>query len=108
MRTDMRKGRLPFAPKASEGYTLNFKGRRMMDQVRTETNKYGNFLPMIMQKAIFNPGVRQSYFFEENGYEYEKHATWNPKTETMYTTMYCPYYYNYHIGSYCSCCGQKD
>jgi len=105
MTTETRKGKLPFASgHASKGWTLNFKGRDLSKEVRKKYNP----LPHLFNQAIDNPGVKQSYFFEENGYEYEAHATWDPETQTMLTNQVCPYRYGHHVGSICSCCGQKD
>lgn len=58
--------------------------------------------------AISNPGVIQVLYWEENGYEYERRATYHEETNTMISNDYCPFYYNHHVGNTCGCCGQKD
>jgi len=58
--------------------------------------------------AFASPNVRISRYHEENGYEYETFAIWNPETKIMVTSRYCTHSSGHHIGSTCGVCGQKD
>ena len=58
--------------------------------------------------AFATPNVRISRYFEENGYEYELFANWNPETRIMETSRYCTNVSGHHLGQTCGVCGQKD
>ena len=68
-----------------------------------------SILGYFYKRAITNHGITQFEYTEENGYEYERRATYNEATNTIITNdIACPVAYGHHIGSTCSMCGQKD
>ena len=99
--TDKPLSRLPLT-KGMADSVLNFGARSKDALLVTGT------LPSFMRQAIQNPGVLQVRYHEENWYEYEDRATYDPENNTMTTNLYCPFSYGHHVGSTCSCCGQKD
>jgi len=67
------------------------------------------FLTFLGKRAVSNPGVTQHEYFEENGYEYELHATYNEADNTIVTNdIRCPAVSNHHLGQTCIVCGQED
>lgn len=66
-------------------------------------------LPNLSRKAVREPGVTKRTYFEENGYEYEYHATYDAATNSIVTNdIRCPNSVHHHIGSMCSVCGQDE
>lgn len=99
---DEPKNRLPRASGLRDE-VLSLKGRDI------EYLKKPGGVGWFFKRALENPGVTVRTYFEENGYEYEWRATWNPETMELRTNRGgCPFAYSHHIGSTCSCCGQKD
>jgi len=101
---DQPRGILPRATGLPD-HTLNM-GQRKKEELLSGP---GGLLGIFYRQAVANPGVTQRSYFEENGYEYEKRATYNEKANTLtVNTCICPVSYGHHIGQTCSMCGQKD
>ena len=85
-------------PRAKKGYNdLNYKHTDIENGLNTG---------WLYKLAFASPNVEISRFFEENGYEYEMFATWNPETRIMRTSEYCTNVHHHHLGSTCGVCGQ--
>jgi hypothetical protein len=101
--------RLPVARGGSEhkfDHTFRF-GKR--DLVANVNDKYSHYLGGILKQAVLKPGKWVRRWFEENGYQYEDHAKYDPKTNTIQTNdICCPSVCWHHVGSTCGVCGQKD
>ena len=104
---DKPRGVLPRANGHSESKNVYRFGPRNL--VETINAKYSHYIGGILKKAVLNPGVRVTEYCEENGYEYETYAVYDPKENTITSNYYgCPSRCNHHIGSTCSVCGLKD
>lgn len=68
-----------------------------------------SYLGGILKQAVLNPGKRVVMYNEENGYEYETYAIYDPAENNIITNWYgCPSSSGHHIGSTCGVCGLKD
>jgi hypothetical protein len=105
---DKPRNVLPIArgPGHEKDFTFKFGKRDLQKGVKEEFNMY---LGGILRKAVLSPGEWVREWFEENGYQYETHAKFDPDTNTILTNyLPCPSRYFHHIGSTCSVCEQKD
>ena len=94
--TEQPKNKLPRAEVSSSG--LNYK----------EIDIENGLNPGWLYKLAFTqPNVKVNRYFEENGYEYEMFAIWNPETRIMETTLPCTHSPWHHIFQTCKVCGQK-
>ena len=93
-------------PRATGLPDMEFKlGKRKKKDLLSKYSILGYFY----KRAIANPGTTQYEYTEENGYEYERRATYNKASKTIITNdLACPVSYGHHIGSTCAMCGQKD
>lgn len=72
-------------------------------------DKYSRYIGGIFRKAVLSPGVRVVEYSEENGYEYETYAIFDPVENTITSNYFgCPSRYWHHVGSTCSVCGLRD
>jgi hypothetical protein len=79
------------------------------DLVACINDKYSHYIGGILKKAVLKPGARVVEYSEENGYEYETYAIFNPKENTITSNWYgCPNRCSHHVGSTCPVCGLKD
>ena len=70
---------------------------------------YDTYLNWMYKEAVQKPGEQVVYYHEENGYEYEYYAVFDPITNTITTNFsHCPSYCSHHVGSTCPVCGMKD
>lgn len=104
---DKPRGVFPRAEGHSEMKNVYRFGPR--DLVASINDKYSRYLGGILKKAVLNPGIRVLEYTEENGYEYETYAIFDPTTNTIESNWFgCPSRYGHHVGSTCSVCGLKD
>jgi hypothetical protein len=108
--TKTRKGVLPFASAHNE-FDNAFDLTRYQGQIALGRNhQLAPFLLFyhLFWDAIENPSQRQSEFFEENGYEYETYAEYDPDTCIMHTNYpACPHRDYHHIHQTCPVCGSN-
>lgn len=91
-----------FQLSSSQGHRFSLKKHRIPD---------GNgkhewlFFNQLWRKAFANPGETQRYYFEENGVEYEHHATWDHENKIMVANdVLCPFQWTHHTGDTCAVC----
>jgi hypothetical protein len=103
--TKTPRGILPMATKHSEWKNVyNFGKRNILSLIESRDTSLG--ITQQMREAIRNPGVRQVHYQEENGYEYETYAIYDPKTNSITTNWIgCPRSAWHHIGDTCNMCG---
>lgn len=105
---DSPPNRLPIARGYSNDndHTFHFGKRDLVARINDE---YSFYLGGILKKAVQNPGVWIRRWFEENNYQYEDHAKYDPETNTIQTNdIRCPSSAWHHVGSVCDVCGLKD
>ncbi len=102
MYTDQPKNKLPRATGMGDSqFKLNDKS------VKDMLAKY-SMIPSRWKEAIQNPGETLRMYHEENGYEYEHRVRYDPETNSIWSTDYCPFAFGHHLGQTCSCCGLVD
>jgi hypothetical protein len=108
MHTDKPRGVLPRAEGHSKWANVYKFGKRNMPQ-EVEDDIYHTGVGGILKKAILQPNVRVVEYHEENGYEYETYAIFDPVANTVTSNYFgCPRSSSHHIGSTCGCCGLVD
>jgi hypothetical protein len=105
---DTPPNRLPIARGSGHDHDHTFQfGKK--DLVKDVNNEYYQYLGGILKQAVLKPGKWIRRWFEENGYQYEDHAKFDPETNTIQTNyISCPSSYNHHVGDTCKVCGLKD
>lgn len=84
-----------------------FGPRNIQTEIKAEVHM--QYLGGILKQAVLRPGQRVVQYFEENGYEYETYAIYDPSTNTITSNHFgCPNMCSHHIGSTCGVCGLKD
>ena len=100
------RGVLPRAEGHSEWKNVYKFGPRNLQE--TINDKYSSYLGGILKQAVLHPGDRVVAYHEENGYECEDYAIYDPAINTITSNSFgCPSRYWHHVGSTCSVCGLK-
>jgi hypothetical protein len=101
------KNKLPRAKGHDEWKNVYKFGKRDMPKEVAE-DKYHTGISGILKQAVLHPGDRVVRYCEENGYEYETYAIYDPVANIITSNYFgCPRSSSHHLGSTCGCCGQE-